>query len=79
MYFHFLTLHNSLTMAIIGLGAINMLIGLRKLRNSTEVEAMVGEVSLHRRFGHMMQWIFGGTLMCAYVVYAMSFHRFPSA
>lgn len=78
MYFPILILHTSLAMATIGLGAINMVIGLRKLRNGIGVGVMVGGVSRHRCLGHMMQWTLGGTLMTAYVVYAMLFHWFPS-
>ena len=78
MYFPILTLHTSLAMATIGLGTTNMVIGLRKLQNGIGVGAMVGGVSRHWRLGHMMQWTFGGTLMTAYVVYAMLFHWFPS-
>ncbi len=50
-----------------------MAIGLRRLRNGGDIGAMVGGVSRHRRLGHMMQWTFGGTLLTAYVVYAMLF------
>jgi len=78
MYFPILILHTSLAMATIGLGATNMFMGIQKLRNGTGVGAMVGGVSRHRRLGHTMQWTFGGTLMTAYVVYAMLFHWFPS-
>jgi len=77
MYFPILILHTSLAMATIGLGATNMYIGLRQLRNGTGVGAMVGGVSRHRRLGHMMQWTFGGTLLTAYVVFGMLFYWFP--
>jgi uncharacterized membrane protein YozB (DUF420 family) len=55
MYVPILTLHTSLAMATIGLGATNMVIGLRRFRNGTGIEAMVGGVSRHRHLGHMMQ------------------------
>lgn len=78
LYFPLLILHTSLAMATIGLGATNKFIGLRKLRKGTGVGAMVGGLSRHRRLGHMMQWTFAGTLMTAYVVYAMLFLWFPA-
>ncbi len=64
-------------MATIGMGATNMFIGLHQLRNGTGVGVMVGEISRHRRLGHMMQWTFGGTILTAYAVYAMLFQWFP--
>ena len=76
-YMPVLLVHTVLAMTTIGLGATNMVVGLRKLRNGTGVGAMVRGVSRHRRLGHMMQWTFGGTLLTAYVVYGMLFYWFP--
>ena len=77
-YMPVLLVHTGLAMTTIGLGATNMVVGLRKLRNGTGVGAMVEGVSRHRRLGHMMQWTFGGTLLTAYVVYGMLFYWFPA-
>lgn len=76
-YLPILILHTSLAAVTIGLGATNLFMGLRKLRGGTGVGAMVAGVSRHRRLGHLMQWTFGGTLLTAYIVYAMLFHWFP--
>ena len=77
MYVPLLVVHTSLAMATIGLGATNMVVGLRRLRYGIGAGAMVAGVSRHRQLGHIMQWTFGGTLVTAYGVYLMLFHWFP--
>ena len=78
MYVPLLVVHTSLAMMTIGLGATNMIVGLRRLRYGIGAGAMVAGVSRHRQLGHIMQWTFGGTLVTAYGVYLMLFHWFPS-
>lgn len=77
MYVPLLVVHTSLAMLTIGLGAANMVIGLRRLRYGIGAGAMVAGVSRHRQLGHIMQWTFGGTLVTAYGVYGMLFHWLP--
>jgi len=77
MYVPLLVVHTSLAMMTIGLGATNMIVGLRRLRNGIGAGAMVAGVLRHRQLGHIMQWTFGGTLVTAYGVYLMLFHWFP--
>lgn len=79
LYVPLLIVHTSLAMATIGLGGMNMVVGLRRLRHGIGAGAMVAGVTTHRKLGHLMQWTFGGTLFTAYFVYLMLFYWFPAA
>lgn len=70
--------HTELAMTTIGLGATNMVFGLRKLQYGTRVGAMVGGIARHRRLRQMMQWTLGGTLLTIYAVYGMLFYWFSA-
>ena len=73
VYVPLLVVHTGLALATIGLAGFNMVIGFRRLRHGIGAGAMVVGVSRHRRFGHILQWTFGGTLITAYLVYGMLF------
>lgn len=77
MYVPLLVVPTILAMATVGLGATNMVVGLRRLRYGIGAGAMVAGVSRHRQLGHIMEWTFGGTLVTAYGVYLMLFYWFP--
>ena len=79
LYVPLLIVHTSLAMTTIGLGGMNMVVGLRRLRHGIGAGAMVAGVTTHRKLGHLMQWTFGGTLFTAYFVYLMLFYWFPAA
>jgi hypothetical protein len=55
-----------------------MLMGIRRLRYGIGAGSMVVGVSIHRKLGHILQWMFGGTLLTAYGVYLMLFYWFPA-
>ncbi len=77
-YAPLLLVHTGLAITTIGLGGTNMVMGIRRLRYGIGAGAMVAGVSTHRKLGHLLQWIFGGTILTAYVVYLMLFVWFPA-
>ena len=56
--------HMVLAVTTIGLGALNVYTGMKRLRFGT-VGAMAAGVSLHRRLGMVWVWTFSGTMLTA--------------
>ena len=74
IYIPVLTIHITLAVITIGLGFFNLYTGLTRLRGGPGVGAMVAGVTRHRRLGKILLGTFSGTLVTAYMVYALLFH-----
>jgi putative membrane protein len=74
MYIPVLTVHTTLAVITVGLGVYNLYTGLTRLRRGPGVGAMVAGVTRHRRLGKILLGTFSGTLVTAYMVYALLFH-----
>lgn len=74
VYIPVLTIHTSLAITTIGLGAYNLYTGLTRLRMGVGVGAMVAGVTRHRVLGKLLLGTFTGTMITAYMVYALLFH-----
>jgi len=66
------TAHMLLAVTTIVLGGYNLYMGLHRLRYGS-VGAMVAGMTAHRRMGKALVWSFTGTMITAYLVYAMLF------
>ena len=74
IYIPVLSIHTTLAVTTIGLGAYNLYMGLTRLRAGIGVGAMVAGVTRHRYLGKLLIWTFSGTLLTAYMVYVLLFH-----
>ena len=74
IYIPVLVIHTSLAVTTIGLGAYNLYTGLTRLRMGVGVGAMVAGVTRHRVLGKLLLGTFTGTMITAYMVYALLFH-----
>ena len=74
VYIPVLSIHTTLAVTTIGLGAYNLYTGLTRLRMGTGVGAMVSGVTRHRFLGKLLSGTFTGTILTAYMVYALLFH-----
>lgn len=76
LYVPLFSIHMTLAVTTIGLGAYNLYMGLHRLRYGS-VGAMAAGISLHRRLGKLLVWTFSGTMATAYLVYLMLFVWYP--
>lgn len=74
VYVPVLGIHTTLAITTIGLGAYNLYTGLTRLRTGAGVGAMASGVMRHRFLGKLLILAFSGTLITAYMVYALLFH-----
>ncbi len=74
IYIPVLSIHTAFAVTTIGLGAYNLYTGLTRLRMGTGVGAMVSGVTRHRFIGKLLIGTFSGTMITAYMVYALLFH-----
>ena len=74
VYIPVLSIHTTLAVTTIGLGAYNLYTGLTRLRSGIGVGAMVAGVTRHRVLGKLLLGTFTGTMITAYMVYALLFH-----
>lgn len=77
VYAPLFTVHMLLACTTIALGAYNLYMGIHRLRYGS-VGAMSAGISRHRRLGKLLVWTFSGTMVTAYLIYALLFVWSPA-